>query len=305
MAIVYKTLNLQIVLFILMVVGIIAKRVGILTKEIRTGLSDLLIYVILPCNIVHSFMGDISITPEFLKNCILALVISTLIQIFVTFANKLFFRRFPESRKSCMSYGMICCNSGFIGLPVAEELYGDIGVLYTSLYQIPIRFTMWTAGLALFTNTDKKSAYKKLATHPCIIAVFVGFAIILLPFDMPSIITDSITTLSKCTTALSMLVIGSILSDADFKTMFSKDVLYFSFLRLLGLPLLVWVVLMPFHLDSMLVNVGVIMSALPAGSTTSILADKYGGDSLFASQITFVTTLFSVATIPMLAMLLG
>ena len=305
MEFIFKMLNLQIMLFILMAVGIVVKKVGIITTQNRKSFSNLLINVILPCNIVNSFLSGIEISSELFKNCLLAVVLSATIQIFVTFANKLLFKGVREERKNVMSYGMICSNSSFIGLPVAESLYGSMGVLYTSLFQIPVRFTMWTAGLALFTDVDRKSAFKKLAKHPCIIAIFVGFILMLLPISLPEVMLSTISSISKCTTPMSMFVIGAILADADIKTMFSKDVLYFTFLRLVGLPLFIWLVLKPFHLNSLLVSVCVIMSGMPAGSTTSILADQYGGDSMFASQMTFVSTLLSIVTIPILGLILG
>ncbi len=305
MTFVLEMLNLQIMLFILMAVGILVKKIGIISAENRKSFSDMLINVILPCNIVSSFMSGIEISSDLLKNCVLAVVLSAVIQIFVTYANKLIFRKVAKNRKSVMSYGMICSNSSFIGLPVAQELYGDMGVLFTSVFQIPIRFTMWTAGLSLFTDIDRKSAFKKLAKHPCIIAVFLGFLLMVLPISLPSVVTSTINSISKCTTPLSMIVIGTILADADIKTMFSKDVMYYSFWRLIGLPMLIWLILMPFHLDKLLVSICVIMSGMPAGSTTSILADKYGGDSMFASQMTFVSTLFSIVTIPILGMILS
>ncbi len=305
MEFILEMLNLQIMLFLLMAAGIAVKKIGIITSENRKSFSSLLINVILPCNIVNSFLSGVEISSELFKNCLLAVILSAVIQIFVTFANKLFFKKVREERKNVMSYGMICSNSSFIGLPVAESLYGSMGVLYTSLFQIPIRFTMWTAGLALFTDVDRKSAFKKLAKHPCIIAIFVGFILMILPFSLPSVILNTISSISKCTTPMSMFVIGAILADADIKTMFSKDVLYFTFLRLVGLPLFIWMILKPFGLNSLLVNICVIMSGMPAGSTTSILADQYGGDSMFASQMTFVSTLFSIVTIPLLGLLLG
>lgn len=301
---IFKMLNLQIMLFALMVVGMLIKKAGIITTDNRKSFSNLLINVVLPCNIVNSFMGTMEISQEFLKNCVLAVILSAFIQIFVTYFNHILFRKAGAGRRSVMSYGMICSNSSFIGLPVAEELYGSLGVLYTSIFQIPVRFTMWTAGLALFTDVNRKSAVKKLIKHPCIIAIFIGFFLMLLPFSLPKVITDTISSISRCTTPVSMFVIGAILADADIRTMFSKDVLYFTFWRLLGLPLLVWIVLLPFHLDSLLVSICVIMSGMPAGSTTSILADQYGGDAMFASQMTFVSTLLSVFTIPLLGILL-
>lgn len=305
MTFIAKMLNLQIMLFALMAVGIIVKKAGIITSENRKSFSNLLINVVLPCNIVSSFMGGIEISQELLKNCVLSVLLSAVIQLAVTYTNRFIFRKSTPERKNVMSYGMICSNSSFIGLPVADELYGDMGVLYTSIFQIPVRFTMWTAGLALFTDVDRKSAFKKLAKHPCIIAIFAGFFLMVLPFSLPDVITDTINSISKCTTPLSMFVIGAILADADIRTMFSKDVLYFTFWRLLGLPLLVWVILMPFRLDKLLVSICVIMSGMPAGSTTSILADQYGGDSMFASQMTFVSTLLSIVTIPLLGLLLN
>lgn len=300
-----QMLNLQLMLFALMAVGMIVKKAGIITADNRKSFSNLLINVVLPCNIVSSFMGKMEISHDFLKNCVLAVTLSALIQIFVTYFNRVLFRKEKEGRKDVMSYGMICSNSSFIGLPVADELYGSLGVLYTSIFQIPVRFTMWTAGLALFTDVDRRSAVRKLIKHPCIIAIFVGFVLMILPFSMPKVITETVNSISKCTTPLSMFVIGAILADADIRTMFSKDVLYFTFWRLLGLPLLVWAVLLPFHLDPLLVSICVIMSGMPAGSTTSILADQYGSDAMFASQMTFVSTLLSILTIPVLGILLN
>lgn len=305
MTFILQMINLQFMLFALMAVGMLIKKTGIITLENRKNFSKLLINIILPCNIVNSFMGEIEISHELVQNCVLAVILSALIQIFVTYANKIIFRKIQIKRKNVMSYGMICSNSSFIGLPVADELYGDIGVLYTSVFQIPVRFTMWTAGLALFTNVDRKSAFKKLVKHPCIIAVFMGFFLMLMPFSLPVIVTDTISSISKCTTPLSMFVIGAILADADIRTMFSKDVLYFALWRLIGLPLVVWIVLMQFHPDKLLASICVVMSGMPAGSTTSILADQYGGDSMFASQITFVSTLLSIVTIPLLGLLLN
>lgn len=304
MSLVQDMFHLQLTLFALIVVGMIIKKAGIITDANRKNFSALLINVVLPCNIVNSFMSDIEISSEFFMNCILAAVLSAAFLVVITFGNRLIFHRYPREQQAVMSYGMICSNSSFIGIPVAEALYGDLGVLYTSIFQIPVRFIMWTAGLALFTDVDRKAAFKKLIKHPCIIAVLIGIALMLLPVTLPSVITSTVSSISKCTTPLSMFVIGAILADADFKTLFSKDTLYFALWRLVLFPLLVLAVLRLLPLDDLLVSVCVIMTGLPAGSTTSILADQYDCDAEFAARIIFVSTLFSIITIPMLGMLL-
>ena len=304
MEFILKMLNLQFMLFALMMVGVIANKVHIITSQNRKSFSDLLINIVLPCNIVNSFLSKVEISDSFFRNCVLMLLLSSGIQIFATFISKLLFARFEKKKKNIMSYGLICSNSSFIGLPIAETLYGSIGVMYTSIYQIPTRFTMWTAGLSLFTSVDKKDAFKKLAKHPCIIAIFVGFFLMLLPVSLPSFLQNTIASISRCTIVLSMLVIGAILAETDIRTIFTKEVLYYTAIRLLLFPLFIFAVLQPFHLDPLLISICVIMSGMPAGSTTSVLADKYNCDPAFASRIIFVSTLFSIFTIPILGILL-
>lgn len=304
MEFILKMLNLQFMLFALMMVGVIANKVHIITSQNRKAFSDLLINIVLPCNIVNSFLSKVEISDSFFRNCVLMLLLSSGIQIFATFISKLLFARFEKKKKNIMSYGLICSNSSFIGLPIAETLYGSIGVMYTSIYQIPTRFTMWTAGLSLFTSVDKKDAFKKLAKHPCIIAIFVGFFLMLLPVSLPSFLQNTIVSISRCTIVLSMLVIGAILVETDIRTIFTKEVLYYTAIRLLLFPLFIFAVLQPFHLDPLLISICVIMSGMPAGSTTSVLADKYNCDPAFASRIIFVSTLFSIFTIPILGILL-
>ena len=299
-----EMLTLQMQLFILILLGILAKKIHLIDDHGRRTLTALLINIILPCNIVHSFLSDASVTDGFLKNCVLAFLICAVIQAVAIYGSRLLFRRFSPGRKSVLSYGMICSNSSFIGLPVAEALYGDLGVMYTSVFQIPIRFTIWTAGLSLFTEVNRKDALKKLSTHPCIVAIFVGLLLMLLPIKLPRVCINTISSLARCCIPIAMLVIGSILADADIQSLFSGPVLYYVFLRLIAFHLLVYAVLSLLPLDKLLVSISVLMTGMPAGSTTSILPDQYGGDSLFASQLVFASTLFSVITLPILCLIL-
>ena len=153
----WEMLSLQETLFLLILLGVLVKKLKIIRENGRKTLSDLLIYAILPCNIVASFMGGITLPDGFVHNCILAVCISIGIQVLSIYGSKLLFRRYPANQKSVLSYGMICFNSSFVGLPIAHLMFGDLGVIYTSVFQIPLRFTMWTAGLSLFTDVDRKS----------------------------------------------------------------------------------------------------------------------------------------------------
>ena len=299
-----QMLSLQAQMFLLMLLGALMAKLRIIGEAGRKTLSALLLDLILPCNIVCSFLGGTGATPEFFKNCLLALVICTVIQTAAILGSRLAFRRYPREKKGPMSYGMICSNSSFVGMPVANALYGGMGVMYTSIFQIPIRFTMWTAGLHLFTQVERRQAVKMTLTHPCNLAVFLGLALMLLGVELPAFAMQTLTGLSGCCIPVSMLVIGSVLAGTDVRSLFSWPVLWFSLLRLVVFPLAVYGVLSLLPVDPLLTGISVLMSGMPAGSTTSILAEQYGCGSLFASQLVFASTLFSIATLPLLCLLL-
>ena len=283
----WEMLSLQETMFLLILTGVLIKKLKIIDAAGRKMLSDLLIDVILPCNIVESFLGGMVFPDGFARNCLLAVGLSAVIQLMSIYGSKLLFRKYPREQRSVLSYGIICSNSSFVGLPVARLLFGDLGVIYTSMFQIPLRFTMWPAGLSLFTSVSRKDAFRKLVRHPCIIAVFAGLLLMAAPVSLPGFLDSAVASVSSCTVPVSMFVIGTILADAPIRSMFSKPVLWYTCLRLVLYPLLLCVLLKPLHLDTTLTNVCILMTGMPAGSTGSILADKYDCDAVFASQIAF------------------
>jgi len=297
-------IQLQLQLFLIMLIGYIVKKLKLINVEAQKSLSDLLIYVILPCNILNSFCSGIQVSADLMRNSGYALLISLVIQLAATYGSKLLFRRWPREKASVASYAMIVSNSSFIGIPVAEAIYSHLGVLYTAIFQIPIRFTMWSAGLALFTNVSRKETIKKVVTHPCIIACEVGFVLMVLGVTLSGFVGNTVSALSKCTGPLAMLVIGAILADADLKQLFEKKTLIFCFLRLIAFPLLVYAALYLLKLDSTITGIAVILTAMPGGSTTAILAQKYGADAEYGAALVFASTLLSIVTIPLLSLLL-
>ncbi|MGN1165130.1 MAG: AEC family transporter [Lachnospiraceae bacterium] len=305
MALFSQMLNLQFTLFLLILIGIIMKKKGIITREGKKTLSDLTVNLILPCNIIHSFMGNINASEQFVKKCFEAFLISLVIQMFSILVGKYFFYKFPTEKRNIFTYGLIVSNSSFIGLPVVDAIYGTLGVLYTSFFQIPVRITMWTAGLSLFTHADRKEAYKKLIKHPCIVAVVIGIILMLLPVKLPEFVSNTIEGISKCTVPVSMLVIGCMLAGSDIRQLFDRSVLYYCLIRLAVYPALVLLVLKLLRIDNLLCGVMVLLNAMPMANTTAILADKYDSGAKLASQSIFVSTLFSMLTLPIWCLIVG
>ena len=292
-----KLLNLQIMMFLMMATGVFLRKKNIITLEGKKVLTDLVIDLILPCNIIASFCIEFS--PEILKRCGQVFVISCLIEVVCTFLATHIYKKFPKGKRMVLQYGTICSNAGFLGNPLTEGIYGSMGLLYASIYLIPQRIIMWSAGVSFFTESpDKKTLVKKVVTHPCIVACMIGIVVMGLQLTLPDFLFDTINNIGKCTTAITMILIGAILSEADLKTMVTKTTAAFSLLRLIIIPLMVFAGCLMTRMPMLVTGVSVVLAAMPAGTTTAILAVKYNGDEEFATKCVVLTTLLSMVMVP-------
>ncbi len=203
-----------------------------------------------------------------------------------------------------MQYATICSNSGTMGTPVADGLFGPEGVFLSAIFLIPLRIAMWTLGIAFFTGKREKGLLRRILIHPCIAAVLAGTVLMLTQLPLPVLVTDCLSTVGSCNAALSMILIGSIMSRMDLRLLWHRDTLFYSAVRLVLLPAGVLLACLALKLPPMVRNVSVILTAMPAGSTTSILALQYGGDAPFASACTALTTVLSLAAVPLWCQLL-
>ncbi len=289
--------ELQGMLMIMLLVGLIARKTGTITEEGKKSITDLILNIILPCNIIYSFMIEFSYA--IFISCGVVLLISVLIQVMCTAISRFCYNNVSNGRKEVLQYATVCSNAGFMGNPIAESVFGSMGLLYASIYLIPLRIVMWSAGVSYFTHTtDKKALIKRVATHPCIVAVYIGLFLMITQIQPPAFITRTISTIGGCTTAMSMFIIGAILAEVNVKTVFSKITLIYSGLRLIIIPLAVLVGCMVFKVNPILMGVSVVLAGMPAGTTTAILAIKYGGDEKFATKCVVLSTLLSLVTIP-------
>mgnify|MGYP000155158321 CR=1 FL=1 len=123
-------------------------------------------------------------------------------------------------------------NAGFLGNPVAEGVYGQMGLALASIYLIPQRIVMWSEGLAIFSKEiDKKQILKKVLLHPCIIACEIGLLLMLTQCPLPAAVKTFVGNLGDCNTILSMLVIGMIVSDIRLKEILDRDIIIYTVIR--------------------------------------------------------------------------
>ncbi len=296
-------LNLQITIFCLMAAGYILTKKGLLSAASKKPLSNLLINFILPCNMITSFLMEFN--QKILMDCLVILIVSICIQIFAVLTSKYFYPNIKDSKLPVLRYGTIASNAGFMGNPIAQGLYGDQGLLFASIYLIPMRTVMWSFGVACFTGTKGKGVIKKILTHPCIIAVFIGLFLMISQIQLPKGIEQTLRYAGNANTALSMILIGNILAEVHASEVFDKKAWWYCVVRLAIIPALVLAACNFTGIDEMVKQVSVVLSGMPAAATTAILAAKYDGDTHFAAKIVFISTLLSMFSVPLLCILMN
>lgn len=284
-------------LFLLMGLGILLRRKNVISESGKALLTDLVIDLILPCSILSSFLVDL--TAERLRQTAMIFGLSVGVQLVSYFFGLFAYRRCAPEHQTVMQYATVCSNSGILGTPIAEGIFGAEGTLLAAVFLIPLRVVMWTLGLSFFTRKSGRFSLKKIVTHPCIAAVLIGLVFLVTGIRPPALITDTLEAVGGCNTAVSILLVGSIVADMEPRLLLHRDTVYYSVVRLIVLPLLVALACWALKIDPLVRNISVLLTAMPAGATTSILALKYQGDAPFASACTAVTTVLSLAAVPL------
>lgn len=292
------------VLFSIMGVGYYASKRGIIDKNMNKGLSDFIVKITLPLLILSSFKYKYS--QDMMLTIIKLLVFTVIIFIFTIILSNLFNSRFNKEKKSVLVFIGIFSNCGFIGFSILSIIYGDVGILYASIFNLVYNLFVWTIGVMIFTGKTDSKALKKSLTNPNIISVLIGIMLMLFSVEIPSTVRTFCGLVGGMTTPLSMIVIGSILTKVDMKKIFRDlSIYYASSLRLIIIPFLIYLILSLLKVNNLVKDIIVISEAMPAATLCPILAESFGENSKYASQIVFITTLLSIITIPLVVSLLG
>ena len=291
-----KLLTLEISIFIIIAVGYLVKKLRIINDAGEKAITELVLYVILPCNVFASFTTQT--THKMVNDCIWILGISAGVQILAFLYTRIVFRVQKAKQRCNLSYAMISPNTGFIGSPIAEGIFGPAGLMLACIYLIPQRLMMWSVGLSMYTGvSSKRNAVRKLITHPCVIACVLGLLVMTFKITLPQWLTSPITLIGRCNTALAMIVIGMIVSRIDLKSLKNKNVILFSIHRLIIVPLIIYLICYFLPVSKTVFGVSVLLAAMPAGATTSMLAAKYDKDPVFAAELVVFSTLCSIPAI--------
>jgi predicted permease len=291
------------ILFLIMAVGFYAKKRRILTNDLIKGLTELLLNITVPLLTIASFHFDFS--HKLLQNIGVIFAGSFGIHTLAFFLSKILFTRYPQNEKKVLQFSTVFSNCAFMGFPVLVSIYGKIGILYGSVYVVPFTIFLWSAGILIYSGKKDSKSLWRIILNPGIVAVIIGLFIFSFSVKLPAPIYQAIDLIGSMTTPLAMIIIGAMLASLKLKEVFGGLAVYYgTVIRLLLTPILALGILKLLGMKGVLLGVCVIATAMPTAANTVIFAEKFNGDATFASRIVFVSTLFSMLTIPALLFLI-
>ena len=301
-------LQQMIVLFILMGIGYFCYKKAIITDEVSKKLSAIVVNIANPALILTGCMGEDRIQGKELLltgGIMLAMYAALLI------LAELLPRLLRVEKKSVGTYKAmtVFSNIGFMGFPVISALYGSGALLYAALFMIPYNILIYTYGIGAITTGKEKETEGKQSSlgrilNIGVIACIITIAIYLAGIPIPGFVKTTITHLSNLTAPLSMMVIGASLATIDLKKLFTDGrLILFSIIKLVIIPIIGILIVRQFVNNPVICGVCMVMLATPVGSMTAMLAQQYDGDYEMASKGVALTTILSVATMPLVAAL--
>ena len=299
-------LQQMIVLFILMGIGYFCYRKNIITDEVSKKLSAIVVNIANPALILTGCMGEDKIQG---KELLLTVGIMLAMYAALLIMAELLPRLLKVEKKSIGTYKAmtVFSNIGFMGFPVISALYGSGALLYAALFMIPYNILIYTYGVSSITTKEEgkeKGTSLGRIFNIGVIACILTIVIYLAGIPLPGFLKTTVTHLSNLTAPLSMMVIGASLATIDLKKLFTDGkLIFFSLIKLIIIPLIGILIIRQFVDNTVICGVCMVMLATPVGSMTAMLAQQYDGDYEMASKGVALTTILSVATMPIVAAL--
>lgn len=289
-------------LFYMLIVGYVLAKKGVITEKVNDSLLFILINVAVPSTIFKSVTTN-PIKPNMILLSVQMLVFSFLFIFFGLFLGHIISKMFKvsKSKKGVIIMGLGFSNTVFMGLPVLSSFYGNDAAYFIGIQSIAFNGMVFISG-NYFLSSEKVSFNIKTILTPPIYSLIVSLICLYVGFDLRNFdlgAFKSIEMLHSLTTPISLIIIGAFVSKVPLKELFTDKFLYFlCFIRLIVIPIISYFIVKIFINDTVLINIIVIMLAMPAATMVSILTAKCKGDMYYATKFVVLSTIFSIITVP-------
>lgn len=292
------------ILFAMIAIGFALNKTRMVTEAGVSGMTNTLLWAVTPCLIIETFSR--SFDTELALSLGMFALASLLGTALAALLCTVLFRRLGGDG-AIMTFAGTFSNCGFMGLPLAQALFGAEGVMFASIFVVVFYVTQWTYGYIVLSGG--KVNVKRMFLNPGVLGLAIGLPLFFLPVTLPDPVMQVIGSVSDINTPLAMIVIGCHLANTDLlRALSDRRVYAVCGVRLLLAPalsiLLTWLLPVP-YMGAVACSVLCIELAAPSAATSVLIGTLCGHDAELPSRCVAVSTLLSVVTLPVVAAVCG
>lgn len=300
-------LSQMIVLFIVLLIGVLANKKGIINDQIEKSLSWIVINIANPALIISSSLSkNKNISGKDLAGVmIIAIAMYVGLIILAYIITKLL--RVNKKEMGAYMVMFVFSNIAFMGYPVISGIFGKGALLYALLFSLPFNILIYTYGvLAIGGNSKLSNLQLSKILNIGVLACLVSILLFAIKIPVPNFIKTLIDMLGNLSAPLSMMVIGSSLVKMDLKSVMKNyKMMIFIAVKQLLFPILAAFAIRGLIDSELIFGIVVIMLAMPIASMTAMLANQYNGDYKLVSEGVAFSTIVSVISIPLISVIVG
>ncbi len=291
---------------IIVVLGFLLGKFKLISEKTNKDLTNLLLTVFMPASLFMAFPATYS---EAHANIFFAgLIGGFVVMLAVILLGKIIFNQKLYKDKNLRyesQFALAFNNATFLGYPIVVNAFGATGILAYCGFIVAFNIALFSYGIWLFQRKITWQLIRSVIFNPNIIAVLLGMTIFLLGIQHPTIVTEPISYIGAATTPLSLICIGFMLSRASLLKIFKKWRLALTALIQLILgPLATFGLLKLLDFPAEVIEVCTLIQALPTATSLGLFAVKYRGDAGESAELVSISTILSVATMPLMILLL-
>lgn len=281
---------------LIIIFGYILVKMKIITEVGSSQIANMLVRFILPVVLFLGFQEEFSM--ERLNHLAWAVVGSLALHLARIVINHFLLKEEEVVDK----FAAVFTNSGFVGVPMVQALFGFEGIFFVSVYVVTSAILQWTYGLYVLTNDKSSIKLKNAFFNPASIGAGLGFLMFLLPVQLPELLNTTLTNLAGLNAVLGMMLVGAYIAKEKLVTIFqAKRGYWTSFLISILHPLVGILILWLLPIANPYVVFALfIANSAPTAVNTAIFAQVYGKNYQYGANLVVLSTIFSLAAIPIM-----
>lgn len=301
-----QNLEVMVMLFTMVILGYTACKLGYMGDKFDKKLSSIVVDITCPLLVLSSVMGDEM--PD--RSLILPLVGVGFLTYIILLVFGFWVPRFISKNhddQGMIGFSLMFANVGFIGYPIVASIFGPKAVFYAALLNVPNTFFIFTAGVMLVKGEYSIRQFNpKVLLSPALIGAFIAALLVAFGVHTPEMIARPITMVGNITVPAALMIIGSSMARLPLREIIGSSKVYAtSLLRLVIVPLSVYFLFRLCGVNTLINNINTVVIAMPVASFGTMFCMKYGRNPSLMTEATFITTLFSIITIPLITLLFG